>query len=277
MSHNPVRRLGQNFLANPSLARWLVDRFAPTPDDAVVEIGPGRGALTAMLAPRCGRFLALEIDERLVPTLEALLEPWPHAEVRLADAVGVDWDALAGELGTALRVVGNLPYNVGTAIVGALLACDRIRDVQFVLQREVVDRLLAGPGSKTYGPLSVLVALRTRPRRLRTIAPGSFRPVPRVESAAFALVFPDDAPLPAAEVPQLRAWLHRGFARRRKTLAGNLAGRRQEVREFLAGRGLPEDLRAEALAPHDWLALARRLGPLPAAGSGRAKVTGDAT
>ncbi|GAB4372229.1 MAG: 16S rRNA (adenine(1518)-N(6)/adenine(1519)-N(6)) -dimethyltransferase RsmA [Acidobacteriota bacterium] len=255
----PARRYGQNFLANPSLAAWLVDRFAPREDDVVVEIGPGRGALTLELAPRCGRLVALEIDERLIGPLRDALAAWPYAEVRRADALDVDWDALGRELGARLRVIGNLPYNVGTAIVGRLLATDAVRDAQFVLQREVVDRLVAGPGSRRYGPLSVLVALRTRARRLRTIAPGSFRPRPRVDSAVIALSFEPDAPLPAAEVPWLRSWLHRGFARRRRTLAGNLADRREQVRGFLAERGLPPDLRAEALPPADWLDLARRL------------------
>ncbi len=257
------KRLGQHFLANRGLALALVEAFAPAPGDAVVEIGPGGGALTGLLAERAGRLVALEVDADLVPALERMLEPFPRAEVRLADALAVDWDALADELGGRFRVIGNLPYNVGTAIVRRLLASDAVRDMQLVLQKEVADRLLAGPGTKAYGPLSVLAALRCRRRRVRTLPPGAFRPPPRVTSAAIALESLPDPPLPAAELPLLLGWLHAGFGHRRKTLAGNLGAHRERVRSWLAARGLPADARAEAVPPADWLALARLLGRPP--------------
>ncbi len=261
------KRLGQHFLANRGTALALVEAFAPAPGDAVVEIGPGGGALTGLLAERAGRLVALEVDPDLVPALEELLAPFPGAEVRLADALEVDWDALAAELGGGpLRVIGNLPYNVGTAIVRRLLASDAVRDMQLVLQKEVADRLLAGPGTKAYGPLSVLAALRCRRRRVRTLPPGAFRPPPRVTSAAVTLEFLADPPLPAGELPRLEAWLHAGFGHRRKTLAGNLGPHRERVRGWLEERGFPADARAEVLPPADWLALARLLGPPPGPG-----------
>lgn len=256
----PLRRLGQNFLADPVLAERLVELFAPGPGDVVVEIGPGTGALTAALAPRCARFLALEVDRRLIPGIEGLLAGQPHAEVRLADALATDWEAVAEDLGAdRLRVIGNLPYNVATPIVRALLATDRVQDLQVVLQQEVADRFLAREGSKDYGPVSVVAALRTRGRRLISLGPGSFRPRPKVTSSAISLVRLPDPPLPAAEIPSLEHWLFLGFGQRRKMLANALGERGARAREFLASRGLSPDARAEAVPPEVWLALARHL------------------
>ncbi len=288
-----VRRFGQNFLANDALAEALVGLFAPAPGDVIVEIGPGPGALTRHLAPRCRRFVAFEVDPRMIPGLEALLAPWPHAEVRLADALETDWDALAAELGAGPpggpdpgppggpdpgppggadpgppggadarpRVIGNLPYNVGTPIVRRILGSDAVRDLQVVLQLEVAERLLAGPGGKDYGPLSVIAALRARREKLRLLAPGCFRPPPKVTSCALRLVPLPHPPLPAAEIPALERWLFAGFGQRRKTLAGNLGAlgaAKGDVQHFLVERGLPADARAEAVPPRDWLDLSRR-------------------
>lgn len=255
----PLRRFGQNFLASPPLALWLVESFGIRAGDRVVEIGPGRGALTRHLAGRAARFLALEIDDRLHDGLRLLLADHPHHEVIAADAVTTDWTDVARLLGGPVRVIGNLPYNVGTAIVRAVIASPAVEDAQFVLQKEVVDRLVASPGTKAFGPLTVLAALRGSSRRLRTIAPGAFSPRPKVTSAVWRWEARADAPLPADDVDWLERWLHRGFAQRRKTLAGNLHEARDAVRAWLAGRGYPEDLRAEALPAEDWLHLARAL------------------
>lgn len=255
----PARRFGQNYLTDPRLAAWLVDAFAPAPGDRVVEIGPGPGTLTALLAARAGRLVAIELDPRMIPGLAALLAPFPGAAVREGDALEVDWAALAAEAGGPLRVIGNLPYNVGTAIVRRVVACDDVLDLQVVLQLEVADRLLAAPGGKEYGPLSVIAALRCRRTRLRTLLPGSFHPRPKVTSCALHLARLPEPPLPAAEIPVLERWLFAGFAHRRKTLAGNLGGHRALVAAFLREAGLPEDARAEVVPPAAWLALARRL------------------
>lgn len=258
--NRPLRRLGQNFLADRVLAERLVELFDPLPGETVVEIGPGTGALTGLLAPRCGRFVALELDERLVPGIAELLAGQPEAEVRRADALGVDWNALAEELGaTRLRVIGNLPYNVATPIVRRLLASDRVSDLQVVLQREVADRFLAGPGTKDYGPVSIVAALRAEGRRLITLGPGAFRPRPKVTSTAIALARRDDPPLPAAEIPALERCLFRGFGHRRKMLANNFGADGERVRAFLAAHGLSPDARAEAVPAAVWLALSRHL------------------
>lgn len=252
-----LRAFGQNFLANPSLAEWLVERFDPRPGDRIVEIGPGLGAITASLVERAGRVVAIELDERL---LDPLRERFGDAvDLRHVDALEVGWDALAVELGGDLRIIGNLPYNVGTAILRRVLAAARVRDVQLVLQKEVCERIVADAGTKTYGPLSVIAALRARRRRLRTLAPGAFRPRPKVTSAAISLATRDDAPLAAKDVAWMESWLFRGFAQRRKTLASNLPEHRDRLRALLEAAGLPADARAEAVPPETWLAIARHL------------------
>lgn len=263
---SPLRRLGQNFLVNPRIIQGLVDRFAPQPEERIVEIGPGRGALSGLLAARAGRYLALELDERLLPGLEALLKPFPQAQVRREDALETNWEALAGEMGGPLRVIGNLPYNAGTAIVRRLLASSAVVDLQVVLQREVVDRFLAPPGTKNYGPLSVIARLRSRPERLFLISPGSFRPAPQVTSAALRLTFREEAPLPPQEVAWLEGWLFRGFGHRRKMLAGNLAPAQDRVRAFLLDHGRSALARAETLPPDLWLELALFLEGRPGPG-----------
>jgi 16S rRNA (adenine1518-N6/adenine1519-N6)-dimethyltransferase len=258
-SRRASRRLGQNFLADPALSRWLVDRFDPRPGERIVEIGPGRGALTEPLAERGVRLLALEVDPELAAALAERFAGRADVAVREADALRVDWGALAAELGGPVRVIGNLPYSVGTAILRRLLASEAFIDVQVVLQQEVAERLLAVEGCRAYGPLSIVAALRTERERLRRLAPGSFRPRPKVTSTALRLRRRERPALAAAEIPALERWLHRGFAQRRKTLAGNLGPLREPVRGWLRERRLSEDARAEALAPETWLALARWL------------------
>ncbi len=253
------RKWGQNFLAHEALAAKIVRIFAPEPDDVVVEIGPGRGALTRHVAGQVSRLVALEIDPLLLGTLEEAFGERAGFELRHADALEIDWDALAAELGGRVRVLGNLPYNVGTPIVRRLLACDAVQDMQVLLQLEVVERFLAREGSKSYGPLAIVAALRARGAKKAILEPGCFRPAPKVRSALLHLAPREDAALPAVEIPTLESWLHRGFAQRRKTLATNLKPWRESVRRFLAEEGLPEDARAEVLSPEGWLRLARKL------------------
>lgn len=258
------RRWGQNFLASPAVARRLVDLFLDQVPEArrtlpVVEIGPGRGALTGHLACRVTRLVALEIDPLLEAEVRGSLAGRPGCEVRLADALETDFDALGAELGGAFRVIGNLPYNVGTAVVRRLLRVPALVDLQVVLQKEVVDRFLARPGTKAYGPLAVISQLRGELREAMALPPSYFRPRPKVHSAALTVSIDPRAPLAATEVASFEPWLFRGFGHRRKTLAGNLGPWREVVRDFLVERGLPADARAEAVPPASWLDLARHL------------------
>jgi 16S rRNA (adenine1518-N6/adenine1519-N6)-dimethyltransferase len=193
------------------------------PGQAVVEIGPGLGALTGHLIDAAGRITAVEIDRDLAARLR---EQYPASRLHLVegDALELDWAALAQSLGGGLRIVGNLPYNVSTPLLFALLPiADQVRDQHFMLQREVVERMAAPPGGKDYGRLSVMLQYRYRIDRLFNVAPGSFHPVPKVQSSIVRMT-----PLPADQVPAvgLKPFgevVTAAFGQRRKTLRNALS------------------------------------------------------
>jgi 16S rRNA (adenine1518-N6/adenine1519-N6)-dimethyltransferase len=220
------KRFGQHFLER-AWADKLIQAIAPASDQTFLEIGPGRGALTLPLAARAQRVLAFEIDRDLAAGLRAAALP----NVTIVDGDFLDVtakqlrDALAPAPPATLRVAGNLPYNVASPILFTLVALHRagipLADASIMLQREVADRLIAVPGTKEYGVLTVLIGQAARARRLMALPPGAFRPVPKVESAVVRLEF--HAPEPAAVNPDLFAALVQAiFTRRRKTLANAL-------------------------------------------------------
>jgi 16S rRNA (adenine1518-N6/adenine1519-N6)-dimethyltransferase len=268
--HLPRRRFGQNFLTDRRVVRRILDAFQPMPGDPVVEIGPGRGALTLPLVARGVCLVALEIDPRLAGDLERLLAGQASVSVQQGDALEVDLEQLAARVAgpeERARLIGNLPYNVATAILRRVLVCRGYRDVQILVQDEVADRLTHGPGEDGYGPLAVLCALRGGARRLFRVGPGAFRPRPRVVSAAVHLDLDATAPLPATGVPALERLLREGFAERRKTLVNNLVRsghHRVPVAQVIQDLGLAPQVRAERVPPEAWLLLRSRLGsPLP--------------
>lgn len=215
MTHDRRRRLGQHFL-EPAWVAKLLDIVAPAPHDDFLEIGAGRGALTLALARRCARLVAVEIDPRLAAKLT--LRAPTGATVVPADFLRLDLDAL--DLGRPARAVGNLPYSAATAILLKLLGHSargaRLSDATLMLQREVAERVTAAPGSRGWGPLAVATRLHAEPRRVLTLPPGAFRPMPRVQSAVVHLRFraPEVRPAdPAAFDLLVRAM----FTQRRKT------------------------------------------------------------
>ncbi len=250
------RALGQHFLRDDLITRRIVEIAGLTPADLCVEIGPGQGALTFLLAERAGRLLALELDERLVEGLRSRLSPLAHVEVRLADARSFDYSTLP-----ALRpspqgrvvVVGNLPYSVSKPILERLVAArTAISEMVLTLQKEVAERVAAGPGSKRYGALSVLTQLYCEVRLALAIPPGAFRPPPEVDSAVLHLRV-----LPAPRVPlRDEEGFHRlvkaAFSQRRKTLANALAGGLgcgvAPARKWLDSAGIDGARRAETLS-----------------------------
>ena len=223
----------------------ILDAIDPRPGQAVVEIGPGLGALTGNLVERCGAITAVEIDRDLAARLR---ERYAPEQLRLVegDALQLDWPALATALGGALRIVGNLPYNVSTPLLFALLPiAGQVRDQHFMLQREVVERMAAPPGSKDYGRLSVMLQLRYRIERLFNVAPGSFHPVPKVQSSIVRLT-----PLPPELVPPVAledfaATVTAAFGQRRKTLRNALARLLTEAQ--IEQAGVDPGVRAETL------------------------------
>lgn len=217
------KRFGQHFLHERATVERIVAAVGPQPGDHVVEIGPGEGVLTRPLLAGAGRLDAIEIDRDLAAALRARND-WPGTlTLHEADVLAFDFAALAR--GGPLRLVGNLPYNISTPLLFHLLAQrDAIADMHFMLQREVVDRLAAAPGSKVYGRLSVMIQAYCAVTSLFRIAPGAFRPPPAVDSAIVRLV--PRAPLVPPEHAQAFAEIVRlAFGARRKTLRNTLRPR----------------------------------------------------
>ena len=221
------KRFGQNFL-EPVWAQKVVDAIAPQPDERFIEIGPGPGAITRLLAPRVGALTAWEIDRDLAGALRD--EHLPHVHIVEADFLRVnpaDVTAAMEATGHAarIRVAGNLPYNVASPIMFHLVDLVRqgtpLVDATIMLQREVADRLLAPPGSRDYGVLSVLIGHRAQVKRLLNLPPGAFRPAPKVHSTVVRLTFVPPAPTVLDE-RRFAAVTNAVFSRRRKTVGNAL-------------------------------------------------------
>ncbi|MFP4560692.1 MAG: 16S rRNA (adenine(1518)-N(6)/adenine(1519)-N(6))-dimethyltransferase RsmA [Thiohalorhabdus sp.] len=255
--HRPRKRFGQNFLRDGNIARKIRDSLAPDPADPMVEIGPGEGALTRLLLERLERLDAIELDRDLIPTLEGLAGG-ERLRIHAADALAFDFRALAAERGGRLRVVGNLPYNISTPLLFHLLEQrEALADMHFMLQREVVDRLAAAPGTKAYGRLSVMTQLDCAVTSLFRVPPGAFYPVPQVESAVVRLrLRPEDAPRPRDRT-RFAEVVTRAFQARRKTLRNALRGLCDP--SCLEAADIDPQLRAESLAVEDFIRLADRV------------------
>jgi 16S rRNA (adenine1518-N6/adenine1519-N6)-dimethyltransferase len=255
------RALGQHFLRDPGVARAIVDLVAPTASDLVVEIGPGEGALTAELARRAGRVIALEVDRALVAGLALR---FPGVEVLEADARAWDYRELAAPAGGRVLVVGNLPYSVGKPILTALIrARTAIYEMALMLQREVAERVAAPPGGKTYGSLSILTQLYCDVRVALRVPPGAFRPPPQVESAVLHLRVLPAPRVPLADERRFHSIVRAAFGQRRKTLANALAAGLGippgSARGAAEAAGIDARRRAETLTIPEFAALAARL------------------
>lgn len=218
------KRFGQHFL-EPVWADKLVEAIAPRREDVFLEIGPGPGILTLRLAPKVSRLIAIEIDRDLAASLSPKLPA--NASVVVADVLNADLPDVLSSIGSsiAVRVVGNLPYNISSPILFRLLDLQRHRplaDATLMLQREVADRIIARPGTAEYGVLSVLVQWRADATRLLAIPPGAFRPPPAVRSALIRLAFRPPM-FPVADEQILVRMVRGMFTQRRKTLSNALA------------------------------------------------------
>lgn len=259
------RSLGQNFLMDPMIQRRIVAALDAGPADEVLEIGPGTGALTRHLAGGVRHLIAVELDDRLVDMLRAEYATVPGVEVLHADALELDLADLTRDL-DALKVIGNIPYNITTPLIFWLLDRPvRPRCIVLMIQKEVADRICAPPGTKTYGALSVGVQTVAAVERLFTVGRGAFRPAPDVDSAVIRITPFRPPPLRRAEELDLRALTRAAFAWRRKQLqkilrsapdyglAPAVATRVEEE----TGIGLQQ--RPEALRPDEFIRLSRRL------------------
>jgi len=254
----PVRkRFGQHFLHDPGTIARIIDSVAPTPGEHLVEVGPGRGALTWGLLARARRLDAIEIDRDLAAGLRADARAAHGLTVRVENALATDFASLRAE-GPALRIVGNLPYNISTPLLFHLLQSRAaIADMHFMLQKEVVVRMTAQPGGKDYGRLTVMLAAYAEVEALFDVGPGAFTPPPRVWSAVVRLRPSATPRFPIGSDPMLRSVVTSAFSHRRKTLRNGLKG--MLTGEEIEDCGIDPSLRPETLAPAQFGVLAARL------------------
>lgn len=251
------RRLGQHFLSDPGILQRIADALGATGEDTVLEVGPGPGGLTEVLAGRAGRLVAVEKDADLVPGLR---ERVPAATIVAADALEADWHALAGP---DFLVAGNIPYNITSPLIDKALAPPRPRRIVFLVQKEVAERVGAAPAAEAYGALSVGVQAVARAERLFTVPAGAFQPRPKVDSAVLRLT-PRTAPLVSdAEVEPFRRLVVGIFGFRRKQIARGLRELTgwdwERVEAALAAAGIAPAVRPETVAPPAFAALLRAL------------------
>ncbi|MCK9504795.1 MAG: 16S rRNA (adenine(1518)-N(6)/adenine(1519)-N(6))-dimethyltransferase RsmA [Porticoccaceae bacterium] len=219
-SHQARKRFGQNFLVDPHVIDKIVSTIKPSVTDNIVEIGPGQGAITAPLLARAGKLQAVEVDRDLARLLREKFAANSGFVLHEGDALTFDFAALAQ--GGKLRVVGNLPYNISTPLIFHLLnVAVHIKDMHFMLQKEVVDRMAAEPGNKIYGRLSVIVQYYCQVMSVFDVPPSAFRPAPKVDSAIVRLI-PRQHPIALDSPSFFQTLLRTAFQQRRKTLRNAL-------------------------------------------------------
>ncbi|WP_101925187.1 MULTISPECIES: 16S rRNA (adenine(1518)-N(6)/adenine(1519)-N(6))-dimethyltransferase RsmA [Luteimonas] len=251
----PKKSLGQNFLHERGVIDKIVLAIAPTPGDRIVEIGPGQGAMTFPLLDRHGALTAIEFDRDLLAPLTA--QAAAHGALTLVHANVLDVDLTALADGTPIRLVGNLPYNLSSPILfHALDHAPAIVDMHFMLQKEVVERMAAGPGSKVYGRLSVMLQAYCEVTALFTVGPGAFHPPPKVDSAVVRLRPRPPASIGIDDRARFSNLVRAAFGQRRKTLRNALSTLCDA--DFILAAGIDPQLRAEQLAVADFVRLANQ-------------------
>jgi 16S rRNA (adenine1518-N6/adenine1519-N6)-dimethyltransferase len=256
MSHRARKRFGQNFLTDETVIDRIVEAIRPAAGQRIIEIGPGQAALTGPLADSGAQLDLLEIDRDLAATLRERFAACANVRVHEGDALELDFAALTG--GQPFRLVGNLPYNISTPLLFHVLRwSDLIEDMHFMLQKEVVERLAAEPGGKTWGRLSVMVRYHCAVTPLFDVPPEAFRPPPRVTSAVVRLVPHPEPPVALPDRAALERVVSRAFAQRRKTLRNSLRGLLDPA--AMQASGIDPGARPETLSLEQFAALARAL------------------
>jgi 16S rRNA (adenine1518-N6/adenine1519-N6)-dimethyltransferase len=261
------KRFGQHFLHDPGIICRIIDAIAPAIGERIVEVGPGRGALTFGLLKRAQSLDVIEIDRDLAQQLRADVNAGDRLRIHVEDVLGTDFLALRAG-GGPLRVVGNLPYNISTPLLFHLLSQRAaIADMHFTLQREVVDRMAALPGSKDYGRLTVMLAAYAETERLFDVGPGAFHPPPKVWSAVVRLRPSLEPRFDIGNDSALRAVVTTAFSHRRKTLRNSLKGVLDP--QSIESCGIDPQLRPETLAPAQFGLLAAHYAGLVATAAGQ--------
>jgi len=255
MKHIPRKRFGQNFLTDDSVLHDIIRVIDPQPDDAMVEIGPGLAAMTKLLLASLKQLHVVELDRDLVARLQKNFDP-ARLVVHSADALQFDFSGLPVPAGKKLRVVGNLPYNISSPLLFHLAQiAPLVQDQHFMLQKEVVERMVADPGSKTYGRLSVMLQWRYYMELMFVVPPTAFDPPPRVDSAIVRMI-PLQNPL-ACDQTSLEQVVTKAFSQRRKVIRNCLAGMFAE--SDLVDAGIDPQARPETVPVAQFVALANQL------------------
>ncbi len=255
MKHVARKRFGQNFLHDKYVLSSITEAIAPAPDDAMVEIGPGLGAMTEQLMRTLKQMHVVELDRDLVARLEKTYNP-AKLTIHAGDALKFDYGSIPVPAGQKLRIVGNLPYNISSPLLFHLATfAPQVQDQHFMLQKEVVERMVAAPGSKTYGRLSVMLQWRYDMSLLFVVPPEAFDPPPKVESAIVRMI-PVARPL-ACDGPTLEAVVLKAFSQRRKVIRNCLAGMFTEAQ--IVEAGIDPTMRPETVGLAQYVALANLL------------------
>jgi len=263
-THKARKRFGQNFLTDQNIINRIVTSIAAKPSDRLIEIGPGQGAITQQLILACPQLQVIELDRDLIPILLAQFAKYPEFAIHQHDALKFDFATLIKNQ-QPLRIVGNLPYNISTPLIFHLLSYqDRIRDMHFMLQKEVVNRLVAKAGEKNYGRLSIMVQYYCETEHLFAVPPECFDPQPKVDSAIVRLEPHTTLPHIADNVEHLSHLVNLAFQQRRKTLRNTLKQLiDKEVLDKLGEAiGIDVSLRPENLSIKDYVTLSNTLNGL---------------
>ena len=266
--HRPKKSLGQNFLVDGNLQRKIVDALAPGPQDSILEIGPGKGALTHHLLGRSKALFLVELDDDLATALSRKMGGRAGVEVIHRDILEVDLRELTDEV-DALKVVGNIPYNITTPILFHLLKPPRPREILLMVQKEVADRILAAPGTSAFGALTVGVRSVAEVDRVLKVPASAFRPVPAVDSVVIRVRPIRPIPLSGEEETALRTLTRAAFQRRRKQFQSILRSHsdldltHEQVATLGETTGFDLRRRPETFSPEDFIRLSRALSTLP--------------
>lgn len=262
------KKYGQNFLIEGGILLKIIDAAQIGKDDFVLEIGPGIGTMTQLLAKRARMVTAVEIDTNLIPILEETLSDYPNVDILNEDILKVDIPCIVEELngGKPIKVVANLPYYITTPVIMALFEKHvALQSVTVMVQKEVADRMQVGPGTKDYGALSLAVQYHAKPQLVAKVPAACFLPRPNVDSAVIHLACYEKPPVEAASESWLFAVIRASFNQRRKTLvnglinAGNLGISKEQVLAALAQMGLPATVRGETLTLEQFSVLSNLL------------------
>lgn len=252
--HQARKRFGQNFLHDTGVIERIVRSIHPKPDDTIVEIGPGLGAITEEILAVNPKLQVVELDRDLIPVLRTKFFNYPDFRIHEADALKFDFSQLI-ENDKRLRIIGNLPYNISTPLIFHLLAqAGVVQDMHFMLQKEVVQRMAAVPGDNNYGRLGIMTQYFCKVQPLFEVGPGAFRPAPKVDSAIVRLIPHETLPYPAKDLGMLQAVVRTAFNARRKTLRKALGGMISV--EQLQNMGINDGLRPENLGLADYVKIA---------------------